>query len=226
MCHHTEWGLWIDYYGKYLARLSVSTCVFRFRLVKEGRLSRLLAVCLVTVLAQACFGPSQGPTSDGTTLYAPDQLAPALPAEVNGRQMIVGEYRSDEATTMFAQAPEAFQRYLLAIGKGPGDVVGATGQSDVQVLPDGRSSVVYIIALRVRGVSAEQVMSGLVSHTSPEPTLRPETVAGRQVFAVVRADPDPLYLYAYGEVLFIVGATPADLPSSDADAKAALAALP
>jgi hypothetical protein len=192
----------------------------------RGYRSGLIVVGLVALLALGCFGSGPAETPNGTSPYAPEQLVSLLPEYVNSRQMITGAFQPDDANAMFAQAPEAFQRYVLAIGKGPDDVVGATAQSEVQELPDGRSSVVYIIALRVRGIPADQVMSGFVSNTSPQPSLRPETVEGKQVFAVVRADPDPLYLYGVGEVLFVVGATPADQPSSDADAKAALTLLP
>lgn len=191
-------------------------------------LQRLLAVCVVTVLVQACFGPPPPPTPDGVNPYAPEQLGLVLPDEVNGRTMLIGDFKPDEAETMFAQAPEPFQRYVLSIGKAATDVVGATAQSDREELPDGRSSGVYIIALRVRGVLANQVMAGFVENTTPEPTLTQETVAGKQVYAVVRGTeaPDPLYLYPVGEVLFVVGATPADIATSETDARAALAALP
>lgn len=127
---------------------------------------------------------------------------------------------------MLAEAPEAFRLYLLDIGKQPTDVVGASAYSEPEQLADGRPTQVFLIALRIRGVLADQVMAGLVANTSPQPSLRPETVAGRQVYAVIRAAPEPLYLYAKGEVLFVVGATPADVASSEADAQAALAALP
>lgn len=182
----------------------------------------------MSMLAQACFGPAAPPTPDGITPYAPEQLGPVLPAEVNGKAMLIGEFKPEEAATMFAQAPEPFQRYVLSIGKGASDVVGATAQTDRQELPDGRLTGTYVIALRVRGIPADEVMAGFVSNTSPEPTLTPRAIAGKQAFAVIRAAPasDPLYLYPIGEVLFVVGATPADQPSSEADAQAALAALP
>lgn len=188
----------------------------------------LLVVLAASLLAQGCFGPPPPPTPDGLTPYSPEHLGEVLPDEVNGRTMLIGDFKPEDAETMFAQSPEAFQRYVLGIGKGATDVVGASAQSDREELADGRLSGVYIIALRVRGVAADQVMAGFVSNTEPEPTLRPETIAGKPVFAVVRATPapDPLYLYPIGEVLFIVGATPADLPSSETDAHAAIAALP
>jgi hypothetical protein len=149
-----------------------------------------------------------------TPLYAPEDMAFTIPTRVGSHDLEIVAAGLDRLAGS-GEAREVWRDFLLPLGKEPSDVriaVGVGGYSPPSL--DGSSTfelAVAIMAVRVDGVPAEQVIDTLVQTVvvtdfEPPDEVHQEwqEVEGRRM-QVVRFDDDPpQYMYPNGEVLFYI----------------------
>jgi hypothetical protein len=156
-----------------------------------------------------------GPTGP----YAPENLAQTLPRQVNGMNLHVTASDFDSFQRYLgADDGERFRTFLLSRDKSLTDFLVAGSLA----LPIGTSEFppfLRVNALRVRGMYAEELQTGLMNtYALPARSLDFDEMGGKEVW--VDAGEHMTAVYPKGEVLFIVEADEAE------DAAAALAALP
>ncbi|HUG46950.1 MAG TPA: hypothetical protein VMP67_00905 [Candidatus Limnocylindria bacterium] len=186
------------------------------------------AVALLIILA-ACGGtpPSTGapqvtlpplPTLPGGQppgSLTPDQaLEDLFPVEIGGRPLDVRSATGESIYDLFPGGDDEDLDDLLAeIGTSFDNVSTAIALSFGPGATEDEVIGISIIALRVRNVPSANVLStfaAVVQRDEPDTVLGSATIAGKNLTTLAEPDDarNPTYLYAVGDVVFMVGGTP------------------
>jgi hypothetical protein len=165
----------------------------------------------VTPEPEATPDPGNGAAGD---------LVAILPDEVDGLELVKEGIASEEFTE---EADDEFLEFLVRLGRTPDDVTAATAFGfDMN---DGRS--VFMFAIRVAGANPDQLREEfrrVMEEDDDDPVdFSEERIGGKDVLVGQEDDEfgeSILYIYAMHDVLFMVGASDADL------GEAALSQLP
>lgn len=193
-------------------------------------LSLAVVAVLVAALAAGCEGtptslsPSPANPPTATPLATRPSMDPELEAMLPDRVGQLAIVKSSLAGLEFSEsANPAFGQFLRDIGVSGSSVSVASGIADSGGEPP---SSVFLLAIRVRGASEEQIVStfrrALEQDATRPYSVTAQTVSGKEVLLAVAqgTDDPPAYFYARGEVMLFVAA------SSQAIAEEAIALLP
>lgn len=191
----------------------------------------LMAVAvLAACLAAACTGAPAATLSQSanpptaTPLATRPSMDPELEAMLPDRvgQLIIA--KSSLVGLGFSEsANPAFRQFLQDIGVSGASVSVASGIGSSTAAPE---SSVFLVAIRVRGASEEQIESTFRRALEQDPerpySVTAQTVSGKDVLlaAALGTDDPPAYFYAHGDVMLFVAA------SDRALAEEAIALLP
>jgi hypothetical protein len=186
----------------------------------------ILAACS-TAAPTASPGAATQPPGDGQPT-APISLRPDLPLEdmfpddIGGQPVQVQSAQGETIAGLFSgSSVEELNAIFTPFGKSINDASAAFSFHLIQNASDPTDITgVTIAAVRVSGVPGSGLMQRFAQMIIEEQTeagespaaMEPATVAGKSVTRVLPADADPedaLYFYSVGEVMFMVGGTPA-----------------
>lgn len=173
---------------------------------RVGLLGLLLALALGSGVVAQSPSPPPLPSPMATPLFAPDDLASVVPSSVGGVALTVMGDRG-EGGQGFLWGPDIERDFLTPLGRVPEDVRQAVGLTD-PVAPE-----VAVIALRVDGIDGEVMLDALidammvrpeVATAPPDITFEWLDIDGRRVRLIATEGGPPTYLYAKGEVGFVI----------------------
>ena len=189
-------------------------------------LRRTTGLVLAGLFAIACGGspaatvPSSIPTlaPGASPIVVPDQpLEDLFPDTVGGNTLNVQSAQGQSVQTLFGgMDPTRFNQFLTDIGASI-DQISAASTFGLWPPPSegGEATGLTAIALRVRDVPAATTIENLQTvvrdQVAEDAPITPATVAGKQVVSISDPDDpqDTLYLYGIGDVVLMIGGTPA-----------------
>ena len=191
---------------------------------------RLAAATLLTVaLVVACTGSPGGtaaPTLPQVTLpplpslsipsFPPaTELESLFPDQVGGNSITIRSARGEDVVSQFAASdPDRFRTFITDLGASVDQISAALSFNLWPGATAGEFTGVTITALRVEGVPASTTLAGFTAWVEDDidgAQVSQQTIGGKSVTAIV--DPEDAessaFLYAAGDVVFMVGGTPA-----------------
>ncbi len=205
---------------------------------RRGLASPILGVLLAALLAAACSGtpgttaapnasnpqvtqpPVTAPPVTAPPITAPPSIVADLPLEdlfpdeIGGHPLDVESAAGPSVLTMFnATDPAEFDDLLSQVGATIDQMSAALAFNFFPGASDGDFTGISILAFRLRGVPASATLPTLVAlrqQDEPDSEVSQQTIGGKSVTAVVDPEnPDnAAFLYAVGDVVFMVGGTP------------------
>jgi hypothetical protein len=152
--------------------------------------------------------------------FAPENLAATLPRQVNGLNLHVTNSDFESFYRYVGESDgEKFRAFLLDRDKSPTDVLVAGSLALPIGSSTGPTAFLRVNAVRVRGMYAEELQTGLMdTYALPARSLDLGRLGGKEAW--IDEGEQMTVAYPNGEVLYIVEA------DERADAEAALTALP
>ena len=166
----------------------------------------LLAGLLVVLAGTGVL--AQSPSPQATPLYAPDDLASAVPSRVGSLELFVRVRSGDAALGSDPDDRTYWLDFLTTQGKGPADLVVAYGVSTESASDPGLG----VWAVRVEGLAAELLTDPVLATSGTGLSGSPagghadwRDLEGRRVLLLTHDDAaDWRAYYPHGEVLFVV----------------------
>jgi len=133
------------------------------------------------------------------SLSADKNLEDLLPDQLGGKAVQKLSVSGDQFLGMGEGSAGELQKVLTALGKKPSDLSVAFGGNENAT----------VIAYRVKGVPAEQILTGLTTAFagSNNATITDVTYGGKPVKKIVTtgSDAGTVYVYTAGDVVFLIG---------------------
>jgi hypothetical protein len=143
------------------------------------------------------------------------ELEALFPDEVGGNSLSLVSARGEDVIGRFAgNQPDRFRNFISDLGATIDQISAAISFNLWSGASAGEFTGLTITAFRIEGVPATNTLAGLTTWLQEDvdnAQVTTQTVAGKSVTAIVNPDDaeSSAYLYAAGDVVFVVGGTPA-----------------